>query len=95
MKFIVTEELKGIFKAILDENKSLEERTQVESDDMFESEHFSGGFDATEQAFCFSLYHDEKEYWFQLALDEVQTVSDETSGEIEVRQADVKLTTDY
>jgi hypothetical protein len=89
MKLPVTPELESIFRKIVEENKSSDEWVQMESDDMFQSEHFCGGFDATERAFCFSLYRDDaKEYWFQLTLDEVHALFEHKSSEIEVRPAD-------
>ena len=30
-----------------------------ESDDMFRTRHYSGGYDATESAFCFSHFRDD------------------------------------
>jgi hypothetical protein len=48
-----------------------------EADDTFQTEHYSGGFDATESAFCFSHYRDDgTEWWFQLSLDDVARVAD-------------------
>ncbi len=41
----------------------------TESDDMFTTAHYVGGFDATEKAFCFSYFDSESgEYWFQFSL---------------------------
>ena len=43
-----------------------------ESSDMFQSPHFSGGFDATEGEFLFSYFPDEGgEFWFGVTLDDV------------------------
>ena len=89
MKIAVTPELESMFCRILEENRSQDEWVQVESDDTFQSEHFCGGFDATERAFCFSLYSDDdKEYWFQLTLDEMRSLLEHPSSELEVRPAD-------
>jgi len=43
---------------------------------MFQTEHYSGGYDATEAAFCFSHYREDgSEWWFQLSLDDVARVA--------------------
>ena len=88
MKIAVTQELRDILRQILDEGRTPNDWATIESDDMFQSEHFCGGFDATERAFCFSLYHDNgKEYWFQITLEDVGALSAQINGEIEVRPA--------
>ena len=53
----VDQEFLTICEEILKEGHSLEEWREIESDDMFQYPHYEGGFDATEDAFCFS-YHD-------------------------------------
>jgi len=71
----VNDEFKEICKKILDENKSFSEWEKIESDDMFQSIHFCGGFDGIEQEFSFSYYDpNDKEWWLQLPLEEVQKV---------------------
>ncbi len=57
---------------ILKEDMTVNEWAEVESDDMFEEGEYVGGFDATEMEFCFSVYIDKKEYWFQLPLEEIK-----------------------
>ena len=48
-----------------------------ESSDMFQSDHFSGGFDATEGEFLFSYFPDEGgEFWFGISLADVQRAID-------------------
>ncbi|MCP5023327.1 MAG: hypothetical protein GY930_16345 [bacterium] len=49
-------ELRGICTEILAEGKSVAEWADVESDDLFQTDSFCGGFDATEMKFCFSWY---------------------------------------
>jgi hypothetical protein len=89
MKISITDELKTICEDIVNEGKSNKDWAEIESDDMFQTESFCGGYDADEEAFCFSYYnHNKNEYWFQLTLDEVSKV---VSGEISsfnCRQAD-------
>ena len=50
----VDEELKNICRQILNENKSHKEWDEIESDDMFQSPKYCGGYDAAEQEFTFS-----------------------------------------
>lgn len=90
MKLTVSKELLDIFAEISLEGKAESEWAQIESDDMFQSDHFIGGFDATEMAFCFEYRHENGErYWFQLELVEVISIVDLGYGEIETRKAPV------
>ena len=44
-----------------------------ESSAMFQSHHYSGGFDATERAFLFSYFPDEGgEFWFDVDLADIE-----------------------
>jgi len=89
MKMLISEELKSIFYEINEENKSLSEWAEIESDDMFQTKNYCGGFDAIENAFCFSYYDENnKEYWFQLSLDEVAKAIKDEIKEIEIRPAE-------
>ena len=72
----IGDDFRNACKEIMNQNKSPEEWAKIESDDMFQGKGYEGGFDATEMAFCFSIYEDEKEYWLQLSLDEVKSISD-------------------
>jgi hypothetical protein len=75
MRLAVDDEFRTICREILAENLSPAEWAAIESDDMFQNDHYVGGYDATEQAFCFSHYTaGGEEYWFQLSLPEVQAV---------------------
>jgi len=73
-----------ICKEIISENKSPEEWAEVESDDWFQTEKYCGGFDATEMEFCFSLYENEDEYWFQVSLDDVKDIISGNKDSVEV-----------
>jgi hypothetical protein len=85
MKIKVEEEFLKICRKILKMQLNLEEWSMCESDDAFQSEHFEGGFDATEKAFCFSYYEpDGKEFWFQLTLEEIDKL---LKGKIKVLEA--------
>jgi hypothetical protein len=69
----LNEELKNICKEIIEEDKSVEEWAEIESDDLFQTKLFEGGYDATAKEFVFSYYADT-EYWFQLSLDQVRNI---------------------
>ena len=80
----------SIFEAILAENKTQDEWAEIESDDLIQEGPFVGGYDATEEAFCFSYYEGEKEYWFQITEAKIrQSVAGQLT-EIELRPADKK-----
>lgn len=72
---MVDDEFLKICKEILSQNKSEEKWAEIESDDMFQTENYEGGYDATEREFCFSYYDNiRNEFWFQLTLNEIQEV---------------------
>ena len=77
-----------ICKEILAENKSIEEWAEIESDDMFQAGIYEGGFDATGMEFCFSVYENDNEYWFQFPLDLVEKFDNKSITEVEVTNAD-------
>ena len=86
--FEVDEELKSLLREIQLERKSATEWAEIESDDLLQSEHYRGGFDATEMEFCFSLFRNHKEYWFQFSLADIDTLLRSSDAKIEVRPAD-------
>ena len=88
MKIQVDEELAKIFKEILSFNRNSDEWALIESDDMFQSEKYEVGYDATEEAFCFSYYdQSRKEYWFQMNFDELNKIMTRDIKDIVVRSA--------
>jgi hypothetical protein len=88
MKIPVSEELITIFRNILAKNKTVDEWSEIESDDTFQTPSFCGGFDATEKAFCFRYYDKAgEEFWFQLTLDEIDQFVGAPDGEIGLRPA--------
>lgn len=82
------EDFEEIVNKILTENKTLEEWAEIESDDMFQEGDYVGGFDGTEMEFCFSVFENENEYWFQLPLDDIVKLSNGILIEVELREAD-------
>lgn len=89
MELSIDSEFRTLCREIASENRSEEEWAEIESDDMFQSENYAGGFDSTEEAFCFSYYaQDKQEYWFQLTLSEVQVIAAGEDVVIEARPAE-------
>jgi hypothetical protein len=90
MQIAVDDEFRAICRDILAENLSPVQWAAIESDDMFQSEHYAGGYDATEEAFCFSHYSaDGEEYWFQLTTAEIQAVLTGRLSVLNARPADL------
>ena len=49
---------------------------EIESCDMFQTSNYCGGFDADEQAFCFSYFDpNNQEFWFQIDLQQVKSIA--------------------
>ena len=90
MKLQVEQELLSLCKEIVEANRSASQWRRFESDDMFHNEHFCGGFDAGEDAFCFSYYNPSgTEFWFQLTLSEVRQVVSGELNLVDARYAEV------
>ena len=90
MKIKVDKEFYKICKEILDEKKTINEWEQIESSDMFQTENYCGGYDATEGAFCFS-YFDKNgdEFWFQIPLEAIKEVVAMKKEYLSMRKADI------
>ena len=78
-----------ICNEIIAENKSIEEWAEIESDDQFQSVIYEGGFDGTEMEFCFSVYIEKQEYWFQLPLKSIHEIHNNNIIEIEIIEANI------
>lgn len=89
MKHEIEESLRVLCHKILNENKSIEEWSEIESSDMFQEGNYNGGFDSIEEEFCFSVYIDDVEYWFQFPLEDVPKIISREISVIDVRKADV------
>jgi len=89
MKLAVNEEFILICKQLLDKEKKETRWAEIESDDMFQSDSFVGGYDADEEAFCFSYYDEaDKEYWFQVTLPQVVEIARGKRIDLEIRPAE-------
>jgi hypothetical protein len=89
MKYQIDTEFMKICKDIIAENKTIDEWLEIESDDMFQSPKYEGGFDSVENAFCFSIYIDSKEYWFQVNLEEVNQILFGSKKEFDLEETDM------
>ena len=86
MKLTVDKELLGIFEEILNRNLTLTEWSEIESSDEFQTDNYCGGFDATENEFCFSHYDKDKtEYWLQKSLLEIRDIVNGKTTEFSLR----------
>lgn len=75
MNLTVDDELRRICEIIQTEDLDLSKWREIESDDMFQTENYIGGFDATENAFCFSYFRDPRnELWIQITIHEVKKI---------------------
>jgi hypothetical protein len=77
----------SICREILEENKSENEWAEIESDDMFQEGNYEGCFDATEMEFCFSVFENGEEFWFQFPLNKIQSFIENVETEIEIVKA--------
>lgn len=87
MQIPITEEFVEIAKAIVASNRSLAQWAELESDDEFQTKQYCGGFDADEQAFCFSYYSDLREFWFQVSLEQAESIARGQRVELSGRRA--------
>lgn len=87
MKHKIHKELRLICKEIVAEDKSIEEWAEIQSCDMFQSDKYCGGFEDIEDEFCFSVYLDDGEYWFQFPLKDVEGIASGEINEISIRPA--------
>jgi hypothetical protein len=77
-----------ICRRIVAEGKDIHEWNLIEADDMFELGNYAGGFDADEEAFCFSVFLDTGEHWFQISLNDVKLIAAGRIREVEIRPAE-------
>lgn len=89
MKLKVGKSFIYICKQIVAESRDVSAWSEIESDDMFQEGEYSGGFDADEEEFCFSVQHHETEYWFQVSLNTVHQIANGHLDSVEVRPADL------
>lgn len=88
MEYKVDQEFIDLCKKIKAEGKTLSEWAEVESDDMFQSGKYVGGFDADEEEFCFSVYLDDGEHWFQISLEHIEGIANGSMNTVDIRPAE-------
>jgi hypothetical protein len=65
----VSQEFVAICRSIVNRGLTPDEWDEIEGSDEFQTEHFAGGFEAIEMAFCFSYCgENRRETWFQFDL---------------------------
>jgi len=75
--------------SIVARDQSIEDWRDTESDDEFQTENYVGGYEALEDAFCFSYYAaDGAELWFQVTLAEVAKIAAGEMSAVEARPAE-------
>jgi hypothetical protein len=89
MKHKLSSEFYEICKKIVSENKSNSEWAAIESDDMFQTKIYEGGFDGTELEFVFSVFIESKEYWLHLSLEDINKIHNREIDEVEIVEADL------
>jgi hypothetical protein len=89
LKLVVDAELRAVARQIVEEGRLLEEWRAIESDDAFQTEQYVGGFDATEDAFCFSLMSAAGgEYWFQFSPSDAVEIAEGRLATLDARPAE-------
>ena len=89
MELEVDDQLKEICSSIVERSLNESEWAAQESDDEYQSSNYCGGFDADENAFCFSFYSiTGHEYWFQFTLEEASLIKSGAMKAIQSREAE-------
>ena len=89
MNLDISEEFRSICSRIIEDSRSLDEWIELESDDMFQTSNFVGGFDADEAEFCFSYFSSTgEEYWFQVSLEEIAAIAERSKTSVEIRPSE-------
>lgn len=89
MKHVIERELREICRDIVDRDQSLDDWREAESSDEWQGERYHGGFEAEEDAFCFSYYSpDGPELWLQFTLEEAAEIAEGAIETIDARDAE-------
>jgi hypothetical protein len=88
VKHVIEPELREICQDIVDRDQSLDEWREMESSDEFQGELYHGGFEAEEDAFCFSYDDpDGAELVFKFTLEEAEEIASGAQKAVEAREA--------
>jgi hypothetical protein len=86
MQLKIDNEFKEICFEILNENKTDEEWGEISSCDMFQSDHYCGGYESLEKAFYFSYYDLlGQEFWFQVTLNDIKKIAEGKIEEVTIK----------
>lgn len=88
MQIPIDSDLCRIAQIIVDENLTLDEWPEVESDDQFQEGPYIGGFDACEEAFCFAFMGPDSEHWFEVTLSQMEDIASGGKPSISGRKQD-------
>lgn len=89
MEIPVPDDLRAICREIVAEGKSDDDWAEIEAGDWFQSETVTGGYDAGERAFTFSVYPPGgEELWITLILAEAGEVARGERAAVEARPAE-------
>ena len=89
MQLTVDEEFRKLAEEIAAWMDTEPDWRECESDDMFQSEQYCGGYDADEEAFTFSHYDGGgEEWWFQLTPSQVIDAARGRLSTVDARQPD-------
>jgi len=88
MEFRFGEAFRDICRQIVSEDHTLAEWSEIESCDMFQQDDYVGGFEAIEQEFCFSVFREDGEFWFQVSLDQIHRIAEGSLDTVDIRPAE-------
>jgi hypothetical protein len=89
MKLKIDQELLSLIAKIQQANLNEDQWAEIESSDMFQSENYSGGYDADDNEFCFSHFSlNRNEYWFSFTIEDVEAIINNEKKFVEARIPD-------
>lgn len=87
----VDDELRGIAKEIIEQNRTIQEWAAHESGDWFQTPNYCGGYEAeneNEGEFAFAKYPaTEKEFWLSFDLKDVNGIADGSTRTVQAYDA--------
>src|SRR5688572_15308482 len=89
MRHPVDQELRDLCVEIIAAGLPINMWRATESGDQFQGERYHGGFEALEDAFCFSYYPPAgSELWFQITLAQAAEIAAGRQGHVDAREAE-------
>jgi len=75
MEIKVDEQLKGILEEIKGFDYSVDQWAEIESDDMFQTQSYCGGFDGDAKSFYFRYFTKAgDQFWFDFRLEDITSL---------------------